>query len=156
MGGGGGGGGWSSIGDLRALEEKAKAALNSGRRNVFISFAMEDEREVNLLRAHAKNENSEIDFNDHSVREPYDSDRAAYIKDRISERINRASICVVYLSDSTAQSRWVKWEVDEAMRRGKKVIAVHPKVGRPASDPAWIREHNIPVVAWANLPKHLK
>ncbi len=156
MGGGGGGGGWSSIGDLRSLEEKAKAALNAGRRNVFISFAMEDEREVNLLRAHAKNENSDIEFNDHSVREPYDSDRAAYIKDRISERINRASICVVYLSDSTAQSQWVKWEVDEAMRRGKTVIAVHPKGGRPAADPVWIREHNIKVVAWADLSKHLK
>lgn len=156
MGGGGGGGGWSSIGDLRSLEEKAKAALNAGRRNIFISFAMEDEREVNLLRAHAKNENSEIEFNDHSVREPYDSDRAAYIKDRISERINRASVCVVYLSESTAQSQWVTWEVDEAMRRGKTVIAVHPKEGRPAAYPAWVREHNIQVVPWANLANHLK
>lgn len=156
MGGGGGGGGWSSIGDLRSLEEKAKAALSAGRRNVFISFAMEDEREVNLLRAHAKNENSDIEFNDHSVREPYDSERAAYIKDRISERINRASVCVVYLSESTAKSQWVKWEVDEAMRLGKTVIAVHPKEGRPAADPAWIREHKIQVVPWADLAKHLK
>ena len=156
MGGGGGGGGWSGIGDLRSLEEKAKAALNAGRRNVFISFAMEDEREVNLLRAQAKNENSDIEFNDHSVREPYDSDRADYIKDRISERLNRASVCVVYISDSTAQSRWVGWEVQEAVRLGKKVVAVHPREGRPSNSPSWIREHGIPVVQWSDLPKHLK
>src|SRR3954471_6401121 len=111
---GGGGGGWSSIGDLRSLEEKAKAALNAGRRNVFISFAMEDEREVNLLRAHAKSENSDIEFNDHSVREPYNSERAAYIKERISERIARSSVCVVYLSESTGKSEWVAWEVSKA------------------------------------------
>lgn len=156
MGGGGGGGGWSGIGDLRSLEEKAKAALNAGRRNVFISFAMEDEREVNLLRAQAKNENSDLEFNDHSVREPYESDRANYIKDRISERLNRASVCVVYISDSTAQSRWVSWEVQEAVRLGKKVVAVHPREGRPSTSPAWIREHGIPVVQWSDLPKHLK
>jgi len=156
MGGGGGGGGWSSIGYLRSLEEKAKAALSGERRNVFISFAMEDEREVNLLRAHAKNENSDIEFNDHSVREPYDSDRAAYIKDRISERINRASVCVVYLSDSTAQSKWVKWEVDEAVRLGKKVVAVHPREGKPSNAPDWIQKHGISVVEWSDLPKNLK
>lgn len=156
MGGGGGGGGWSNIGFLRSLEEKAKAALKEGRRNVFISFAMEDEREVNLLRAHAKNENSDIEFNDHSVRDPIDSDRAAYIKDRISERINRASVCVVYLSDSTAQSKWVKWEVDEAIRLGKKIVAVHPREGKPSHPPDWIQKHGISVVQWSDLPKSLK
>lgn len=156
MGGGGGGGGWSSIGDLRSLEEKAKAALNEGRRNVFISFAMEDKREVDLLRAHAKNENSDIEFNDHSVREPYQSDRAAYIKDRITERLNRASVCVVYLSDSTAQSRWVAWEVGKAVELGKKIVAVHPQGRAPAANPAWVAQHGVKIVNWADLPKELK
>lgn len=156
MGGGGGGGGWSSIGNLRSLEDKARAALNEGRRNVFISFAMEDEDEVNLLRGQAKNDNSDIEFNDFSVREPYDSQRAAYIKERISERINRASVCVVYLSDSTAASRWVAWEVSEAARLGKSIVAVHSKTGRPAQDPAWVRTHNVKVVPWSDLSGHVK
>ncbi|WP_244649473.1 TIR domain-containing protein [Neoaquamicrobium sediminum] len=76
--------------------------------------------EVNLLRAHAKNENSDIEFNDHSVREPYDSERAEYIKKKISERISRSSICVVYISDNTAQSRWVTWEVETSLALGKR------------------------------------
>lgn len=54
--GGSSSGSWSRLGDVRALEEKAKAALQSGKRNVFISFATEDMDEVNLLRAQAKNE----------------------------------------------------------------------------------------------------
>jgi MTH538 TIR-like domain (DUF1863) len=61
--------------------------------------------EVNLLRAHAKNENSDIEFNDHSVREPYDSERADYIRQKIGERIARASVTVACLSENTAQSR---------------------------------------------------
>ena len=61
--GGGGSGGWRSLGDIRALEQKAKEALQGAKRNVFISFASEDLNDVNLLRAHAKNENSDIEFN---------------------------------------------------------------------------------------------
>jgi hypothetical protein len=154
--GGGSGGSWSRLGDIRSLEEKAKQALQGGKRNVFISFATEDMNEVNLLRAHAKNENSDIEFNDHSVREPYNSDRAAYIKEKIAERIQRSSVTVVYLSESTKQSSWVKWEVEESLRQGKKVVGVHPQGKAPATNPTWVREHGIKVVNWSDLPHELK
>jgi hypothetical protein len=152
---GGGGGGWNKIGDIRALEERARAALQGGKRNVFISFAAEDLDEVNLLRAHAKNENSDIEFNDHSVREPYESDRADYIKRRIEERISRASCTVVYLSDHVAQSSWVAWEVQRSRELGKKVIAVHPGTSFKGTRPSWL-DGDVEVVAWSNLASKLK
>ncbi len=153
--GGSGGGSWGRLGDIRSLEKKAKEALRP-RKNVFISFVEEDLDEVNLLRAHAKNENSKIEFNDHSVRVPYDSDRAEYIKQKISERIARATVCVVYLSDNTAQSDWVKWEVDESLKRGRKVIGVHPQ-GKPVTNmPGWVKEYGIQVVQWSDLAEALK
>lgn len=154
--GGSSGGGWSRLGDVRALEEKAKLALQGGKRNVFISFATEDMDEVNLLRAHAKNENSDIEFNDHSVHEPYDSERAEYIKQRIGERINRSSITVVYLSKNTAQSKWVAWEVQRSIQLGKKVIAVHAGASFIGSKPSWILDNDIKVVPWASLAGNLK
>ncbi|MCR6727814.1 MULTISPECIES: TIR domain-containing protein [Agrobacterium tumefaciens complex] len=154
--GGGSSGSWSRLGDIRSLEQKAKAALQEGKRNVFISFATEDMNEVNLLRAHAKNENSDIEFNDHSVREPYDSERAAYIKQKITERINRSSVTVVYLSDSTAQSQWVQWEVEKSISLGKRVVAVHPEGKPPTHHPHWLRENQIKVVNWNKLSDELK
>ncbi|QGG93263.1 TIR domain-containing protein (plasmid) [Agrobacterium sp. MA01] len=154
--GGGSSGSWSRLGDIRSLEEKAKAALQVGKRNVFISFATEDINEVNLLRAHAKNENSDIEFNDHSVREPYDSERAAYIKQKITERINRSSLTVVYLSESTAQSQWVQWEVEKSISLGKRVIAVHPQGKAPTVHPHWIKENQIKVVPWNKLSDELR
>src|SRR5690606_8311618 len=111
--GGGSGGGWRSVGDLKSLEQKAKEILQGGRRNVFISFSVEDVNEVNLLRGQAKNEQSDIEFNDRSVHEPYNSDRAEYIRSRLADRINQCSTTVVYISESTAGSDWVKWEVDK-------------------------------------------
>jgi hypothetical protein len=153
MGGGGGGGGYR-LGDTRALEEKAKQVLQGGRRNVFISFAYEDVDEVNLLRGQAKNEKSDIEFNDYSVRDPYDSERAEYIKGRLRERINQASTTVVYLSAHTAASRWVNWEVEESIRLKKRVIAVHAGKTPPAAPP-WVKTYNVQVVPWSDLSKVL-
>ncbi|WP_339412976.1 TIR domain-containing protein [Pseudomonas sp. EA_35y_Pfl2_R5] len=154
--GGSSSGGWSRLGDVKSLEQKAKAALNEGKRNVFISFATEDMDEVNLLRAQAKNDNNDIEFNDHSVREPYDSDQAEYIKRKISERINRASVTVVYISNDTAQSKWVKWEVEKSLELGKKVVAVHSGSRFNGTEPKWISENGIKTVAWSKLADELK
>lgn len=149
-------GGWSRLGDVRSLEQKAKAALQEGKRNVFISFATEDMNEVNLLRAQAKNENNDIEFNDHSVREAYDSEQAEYIKRKIAERINRASVTVVYLSDCAAKSAWVQWEVNKSIELGKKVVAVYKGQQYSGTLPNWVSENRIKTVAWSKLSDELK
>jgi hypothetical protein len=153
--GGNGSGSWSKLGDIRALEEKAKAALQGGKRNVFISFATEDMDEVNLLRGQAKNQKSDIEFNDHSVREPYDSDKAEYIKRKIAERIDRTSTTVVFLSANTAQSKWVRWEVEKSVEMGKKVLCVHSGDRFRGEKPAWLTA-DIKVVPWSKLSDELK
>lgn len=153
--GGGGGGGGGRLGDTRALEEKAKRVLQGGRKNVFISFAHEDMDEVNLLRGQSKNENSDIEFNDYSVKEPYDSDRAEYIKGKLIERINQSSTTVVYVSKDTASSRWVQWEVEKSLELGKRVVAVHAGKTAPTL-PKWIASNGIKIVPWSSLASELK
>lgn len=153
--GGGSGGGWSRLGDIKSLEQKAKEALQQGRKNVFISFAFEDVDEVNLLRAQAKNDNNDIEFNDRSVQEPYNSNRAEYIRDRLADRINQASTTVVYLSDDTPKSQWVAWEVDKSIELGKKVVAVHAGDKPPTVMPNWIEKNGIKVVPWKKLADEL-
>lgn len=153
--GGSGGGGYSRLGDVKRLEQKAKEALQGGRRNVFISFSMKDIDEVNLVRAHAKNENSDIEFNDRSVREPYNSERAEYIRARLKERINQSSTTVVYVSENTAKSSWVEWEVKTSIELGKRVIAMYKGDSPPANAPSWIKDSNIAKVAWKDLAGEL-
>lgn len=152
---GGGGGGSRSIGDIQSLVDKAKQELRDGeregKRNVFISFAYEDIDEVNLLRAHAKNENSPIEFNDWSVSEPFDSDRAAYIKQKVAERINQSAVTVVYLSSASAQSKWVRWEIEQSLARGKRVIGVYKGNTPPSVLPDAITANGLQVVPWTQL-----
>ena len=152
---GGGGGGSRSIGNIQELVDKAKEKLREGdkerKRNVFISFAYEDNDKVNLLRAHAKNDNSPIEFNDWSVSEPIDSDRAPYIKQKIAERIAQSSVTVVYLSNETPKSSWVEWEIQESIKQGKHVVGVYPQESKPKLFPDLIRSNNIKCVPWAEL-----
>lgn len=150
----GGGGGRPLLrpGQLDRLERTAKEfltqATSPAKRNIFISFAMEDQDEVNLLRAQQANEETNLDFNDRSLQEPFDSDRAEYIKRGIREKIRQASVTIVYLSDSTPNSSWVDWEIRESIRLGKGVIGTYSGDSPPQTLPAAITEFGVKLVPW--------
>jgi hypothetical protein len=152
MGGGGGGGRGLTPNELHQLEQKAKQSLkasgDTGKCNVFISFASDDLGDVNMLRAQAKNDNSDIEFNDWSLKEPFDSKKADYIKRGIRERIRQCSVTVVYVSDKTADSKWVDWEIRESIAMGKGVVAMHKGDSAPARLPKAVIEYKVPVVSW--------
>lgn len=156
----GGGGGSRSIGDIQSLVNKAKQELRkgekAGKRNVFISFAYEDVDTVNLLRGQAKNENIPLEFNDWSVSEPINSERATYIKQKISERIAQCSVVVVFISDSTPKSAWVSWEIEEGVRQGKQVVGVYTQSSEPVTRPASITKHAIKCVPWPKLAETIR
>ena len=150
MGGGSGGGLFSS--DIRSLEDKVKQRLAEAKedvsRHVFISFDHDDLDEVNLLRGQAKNDKTDLQFDDHSVKEPYDSTNADYIKRNIREKIDRCSVTVVYLSDKTASSKWVNWEIEESLKRGKGVIGVYKGDTPPAKTPPAFQQNGCKAVKW--------
>ena len=144
---GGGLGNSFNIGDIKALEEKAKKELSSGKKNVFISFSHEDIDEVNLLRGQAKNDANDLEFSDYSVKEPFNSENANYIKRKITEKIEKASVTLVYMTKAAAQSDWVKWEVEKSLKMGKGVVAVYQGDKTP-SMPSFITGNGIQIVKW--------
>ena len=150
----GGGGGSYSIGELglKRLEQSAKDAIQKGseatKRGVFISFAGEDLDEVNLLRGQAKNANTDLEFVDRSLYQPFNSKDAEYIKRGIRERIRQASVTVVYLTNDSAKSGWVDWEIRESKKQGKGVVAFYKGSIPPSSWPTAISEFGIKPVSW--------
>jgi hypothetical protein len=136
------------------LIEQAKQALR-GKTNVFISFAHENMDEVNLLRGQARNEKSMIEFNDWSVSEPYESERAAYIKQQISERINQCSVTVVYMTPYSAKSPWVRWEIERSLELGKRVIGVYKGTSKPSYGFPALTIDGIKCIPWSSLAAEL-
>ncbi|SRR6266851_875247 len=150
--GGGGGGDYLAPRNFERLAQAAKEAMKTAakpqRRNVFLSFVEEDIANVNLLRGQAKNENNDIEFNDWSLTKPFDSRDAEYIRRGIRERIRQSSLTIVYISERTADSRWVDWEIRESLAMGKGVIAMYQGDRPPGRLPRAVTEAKIKVVPW--------
>lgn len=60
-----------------------------------------------------------------SLRVPFNSENAEYIKRGIRERIKQSSVTLVFVSEDTHKSEWVNWEIKESLRLGKGVVVVN-------------------------------
>lgn len=90
----------------------------------FLSFVEEDLALVNLFRGQAKNTTSDLEFADYSVREPYNSTNANYIKQQIAPKISGSSLTMCLYGPTTYASSWVEWELNKALELGKPIMGV--------------------------------
>ena len=111
--------------------------------NVFLSFAMEDKKLVDLFRAQAKNRNLPLEFRDHSVKEPFEG---AW-KNRCEEKMRRCSLVICLVGDETYRSAPVNWEIRKAVELGKGLIAVDLVDGLPQL-PEALGENSVVPVPW--------
>lgn len=93
-------------------------------KRVFISFRSEDKPQVNGLRLLAANPKFDIEFYDESVRTAINSDNAAYIRQKIKEKISRTSVTLCMVSELTYTSQWVDWELEESLNKGNTIICM--------------------------------
>ncbi len=90
------------------------------KRNVFISFDVDDEGMVNLLRHQAKDERFPFEFRDYSVKDPFEREWKGEVRNLIS----LSSAVIVAIGKHTHRSKAVNWEIDEAYRQGKIVVGM--------------------------------
>jgi hypothetical protein len=90
----------------------------------FLSFVEEDLTYVNLFRAQAKNEYSNLEFDDYSVKEPINSYNSDYIKQQITAKIKYATLTVCLYGPTTHSSPWVNWELNKTLEMGKPIMGV--------------------------------
>lgn len=90
------------------------------QKRVFISFHIDDEPQVQLIREQAKSDRFDLEFVDYSVKEPFDEKW----KTQCEERIKQSSVFVVAIGKDTHSRPAVLWEIETAYKLGKKVIGV--------------------------------
>ena len=117
-------------------------------KHVFLSFVEEDLERVRLFRGQAKNKKSDLDFDDYSVKVPYNSQNADYIKSRITEKIRAASVTICLIGPKTSGSTWVKWEIEKANALGKKIFGVRLYNDKACPVPAALTAIKAPVYDW--------
>lgn len=87
---------------------------------IFIAFAIEDEKQRNMLTGQSLNTASPFEYIDMSVKEPYDSNW----KERVRTRIRRSDGVIALVSKNTLTSSGEKWEIECAEKEGKKLIGL--------------------------------
>lgn len=87
---------------------------------VFLAFAIEDERQRDLLKGQSLNTKSPFEYVDMSVKDAYDSDW----KDRVRTRIRRSDGVIVLVSKNSTSSSGQKWEIACAREEKKRVLGI--------------------------------
>ena len=97
------------------------------KRRIFISFDHDDTQQVvgfMALRYILDN----FDFYNHKLDKRINSTNVDYVCKVIGEEyIKPASVTVVLIGNNTANSAWVKWEIEESKRQGKGILGIRLK-----------------------------
>lgn len=115
-------------------------------KRVFISFAVEDCAYRNLLVGQAKNSKTPFEFQDFSVKEPWD----AKWKTNCRTKIKGCDGVIALISKNTAQANGQLWEIQCAYEENIPTMLVWVNGERPKV-PALIDGKRINVWNWDNL-----
>ena len=87
---------------------------------VFVAFAIEDQRQRDLLKGQSLHPRAPYEFIDMSVKEPYET---AW-KEKVRTRIRRSHGVIALVSKNSLASSGQKWEIQCAKDEGKPVLGV--------------------------------
>jgi hypothetical protein len=95
-------------------------------RNVYFSFHYEDIWKVNQIRKSgvvfgAKS----AGFADRSLWEEAKAKHDRALKELIADGLNGTSVTVVLIGRETASRRWVKYEIQQSLKRGNALLGIH-------------------------------
>ena len=118
------------------------------KRKIFLSFVEEDIKIVNLFRGQAKNENSDLEFYDFSIKDPYNSENEEYIKQQIRRKLDMVSVTVCLFGRNTYKSPWVDWEIEASARKGKGLVGVRIRSNNFDIIPPALTNNEGIIVSW--------
>lgn len=91
-----------------------------GKKIIFVAFAIEDERQRNLLKGQSLNDACPFEYIDMSVKEAYDNDW----KSKVRTRILRSDGVIVLVSKNSLDSSGQSWEIKCANEENKKILGL--------------------------------
>ncbi|NTE05153.1 hypothetical protein G6M26_51200 [Agrobacterium tumefaciens] len=92
----------------------------SDKKTIFIAFAIEDVRQRDLLKGQSLHANSDFEYVDYSVKEPYVTEW----KDKVRARIRRSHGLIALISEDSLTSSGQKWEIQCAKEESKPILAI--------------------------------
>lgn len=119
-------------------------------RNIFISHVHEDDNLLPKLKDLVSRNGMEVRDGSINSDKPNDAKNKEYIQNNyLKPRIQWASTLVVLISHGTADSWWVNWEIQYAIKLGKNVVGVFAHGATDADIPeALLQCGDAAIVGW--------
>ncbi len=97
-------------------------------KKVFISYYSKgDSNYKNMIMAWAKNNKFKLSIEDLSTDTKIKSTDQAYLKQRMKNQISKADYFIVFVGEDTHTREWVLWEIEQAKKLNKTIIAIKEK-----------------------------
>lgn len=126
---------------------RGKLGYHARRRRVFLSFHAEDKQQVAGFRLMLKNPKLDLNIYDQGLQEPINSERGAYIKQVIRDKIHPCSVVLCLIGNGTAWREWVDWELSTAYELRKGICGVRLK-GSHGRTPRLLKDVGAPITQW--------
>lgn len=106
-----------------------------GAPRTFVSFSSTDILHYRLMCAWKAHEHIEFNFVDCQLEGAINSEDESYIKRKCRERIDMAGTFIILIGkDTKSKYKYVKWEIEVAIEKGCRIIAVNLDGGRVKND----------------------
>ena len=123
--------------------------MSEDLRNVFISHIHEDDEGLAKFKTLLTNHG--VTARDYSIHQdnPNNAHSESYIKSEIlAPRIRQSGTLIVYISPSTKDSEYVRWEIEYAHKQAKHIVGVWAHGEKGCDVPEALDKYADAVVGW--------
>ena len=117
------------------------------KKRVFISFAIEDERQRDFLVGQARNAKSPFEFVDMSVKQPWDEKW----KTNCRTKIKGCHGVIALISKNTAKAEGAKWEIKCAKDEKVPIVGMYAYSDDRSASPTELGSTRIMTWTWGNI-----
>lgn len=123
--------------------------MNAFQKNIFVSHYHSDAEKIENMKELLKKKNFYV--RDSSIYEEKNENNANnedYIKSLIRPQIEWAGTVVVLIGKNTADSDWVRWEIETAAKKDKRIVGVFLQGETDSPIPNALNDYGDALVKW--------
>ena len=117
-------------------------------KNVFVSHYNKDEENIGNLKKLLSGKGYSLKNSSIDSTKPNRATNPEYIKRLLRMRINWAGTFVCLIGPNTHKREWVNWEIEQANKKGKRIVGVFINGANDSDVPANFEKFGDALVSW--------
>lgn len=117
--------------------------------NLFVSHYGGDEDKIDNVKSLLSKKGYQVRDGSIKESEPNRAKDESYIKEKIlAPQIKWAGCMIVLIGPKTASREWVDWEIEYAMKQGKRIVGVFLQGAKDSDVPQALQKYGDALVGW--------